>query len=229
VPSANPPFLLCDADVIIQLFIAKTIVPLRCLRDRYGVQPVVMPEVSVELETRGRPETAKRYRTANESGLIRDLDVNAIRAMRDRLPPEIAEESPSAIWNMIEDRGYEYRDHVDRGEAYTYAAANTLGLPTTSNDGNAIASLRSNDIPVPVPVLRAFDLIAFAVQCDAMSLRDAEQARSNVLDDKRERPPAPFARASFEDGISAFRPRLVDGSRPPLVECSWDVLVVLPK
>src|SRR2546425_8700904 len=49
----NPRLLLCDTDSLIQLFltrlVTKKLLPLRVLRDEYGIQPAIVEEVETEL------------------------------------------------------------------------------------------------------------------------------------------------------------------------------------
>lgn len=226
--SINPPLILCDTDVIIQLFVARSVVPLRCLRDRFGVQPTVVPEVGVELQRRAHSDIARRYASANQNGLIKELDVPTLRAIKHCFPPEIAEDSPDAVWDRIQDLGDDYYRWVDLGESYTYAASMTLRVPTTSNDGRAIKTLRNNGIPVPVPVLRAFDLIAFSVQCGAMPLDDADEIRKKLVAAPREFVPRAFQHCGFAEGLKSFLPRLIDGSTRCEIPIDANALTLMP-
>ncbi|AKF08840.1 hypothetical protein DB32_005989 [Sandaracinus amylolyticus] len=156
------------------------------------------------------------------------LGVPTIRRIKSQLSGAIAEESPDAIWQRLQDLRDDYYRYVDIGESSTYAAALTLQMPTTSNDGNAIRTLLNNDVEVPVPVLRMFDLVAFAVQSGEMSVDAADDLRSRLLAAKEHVPKA-FLNAGFADGLEAFRPRLVDGSSRCSVRVANDVVVLTPR
>jgi hypothetical protein len=103
--------------------------------------------------------------------------------------------------------GAQYEGHVHRGEAYTFAAAVTLGLPALSNDFSAIKTLEANFLSLPSPVLRAFDLLAFCHQSSCLELKACEEVRSELLKNNEGMPKA-FMNASFEDGLKNFSPRL---------------------
>ena len=48
---SNPPFLLCDTDLLIQFFVAQDLRPLRELKRAYGIQPSIVAEVEMELRS----------------------------------------------------------------------------------------------------------------------------------------------------------------------------------
>lgn|ERR1700728_2646275 len=50
----NPALLICDSDVLVQFFLANEIRPFRQLKDIYGIQPVIVQEVDLELRFVGR-------------------------------------------------------------------------------------------------------------------------------------------------------------------------------
>lgn len=212
--TANPAFLVCDADVVFQFFIAGFPAPLKCLRDRYGVQPIVVPEVDVELRRRPQSTEAKRYASALGHGHIAILDVAKIRANLARFPTEVADLGAEGIWSEIQTAAESYSLRVDTGEAYTYAAAVTLRVPMASNDARAIRTLRDQNLAVPSHVLRAFDLVALAVQSGAMTSKDADLMRGR-LREKNQHLPKALEHASFEDALAELAPRLVDASAAP--------------
>ena len=112
-----------------------------------------------------------------------------------------------ASWAAFQSLGALYYGHVGSGEAYTFAAALTLGMPALSNDFNAIRTLESNFHALPTPVLRTFDVLGFCYQSGCLELRVCEAVRSELLKN-REGLPKAFMYASFQDGLKNFSPRL---------------------
>jgi len=134
----NPALLLCDTDVLIQLFLANELRPLKELKRIFGVQPAVVAEVAdIELRWNGRyrarfvGETEKALR----SGVLERLDPAAFQGYLGGAPV-------GSSWAQFQTLGVEYARHVQRGEAYTFAAAISLGMPAISNDFRAIETLR---------------------------------------------------------------------------------------
>jgi hypothetical protein len=114
---------------------------------------------------------------------------------------------PGTSWSTYQTLGAQFYGYVQRGEAYTHAAAVTLGLPAASNDQRAILLMKSRMLPVPSPVLRCFDLLVFAYYDGILSLKDCEKIRKE-LRTNGEGIPGPFVNASFEDGAKSFPCRL---------------------
>src|SRR5207253_1299565 len=111
--------------------------------------------------------------------------------------------------------GRDYRRFVDNGEAYTHAAALTLGVPALSNDLSALNALVTNGLSVPATVLRTFDLVTLCNQVNEMSDAECDDLRSFLVGE-REYLPACFAKGSFSDGLRSFQPRLLDSAVPPI-------------
>jgi hypothetical protein len=213
--SANPAVLLVDADAMIQVCFAGHVQPLRCLRDRYDVQPIVVEEVDAEVRSFQRKlggNIPHLFDKAVTKGLLVVLTREELRARKPSLGPKFTETSVANLWADIEALGSEYNLRVDLGEAYTFAAAVILGVAAVSNDASAIRALRENSLQEPKPILRVFDLYTFALQAGAMTIRDVEDARSRLLG-AGEHIPAAFRNQSVTDGLKAFAPRLVDASR----------------
>ncbi len=226
--SANPPAALFDADAIMQLFVARFAMPLRCLRERFGVQPAVMPEVDAEVRSHLRHQgVADHFKKATQNGLIRILDVHALRDWKPSFQPSLAEISPNELLERSLNRASEYHVYADLGEAYTVAAAVELDLPAVSNDATALRALRNNGLPVPVPTLRSFDVVALCVQCGVSSNADADEVRT-ALRLAGESMPHAFRNAKFADGVSAFAPRIFDGSVAPLAGTVNNALRLTP-
>lgn len=207
----NPSLLICDSDVLVQLFLAAELGPLRDLKSLYGVQPAIVQEVDVELRWVGHygnrfvPQLDKSLKT----GLIARLDKTLFQSLLSAAPP-------GASWAGFQSLGAQYMGFVDKGEAYTHAAGVVLALPTASDDFRAIQVLQFQMQNLPAPVLRSFDLLGFAFESGTLPMQDCEKARSCLLKESRWVPGA-FKHASFADGLSNFRLRLRDASKasPP--------------
>ncbi len=205
----NPPILPFDSDVLIQFFLARELRPLSVLQRSYGIQPVIVTEVDLELRRVGKykarfarfvPDLDKALRNQ----LLRILDETLFQSLLSNAPT-------GASWAAFQSLGSEYYKHVQRGEAYTHAAAITLGLPAVSNDYDAIQTLEAQVLALPTPVLRGFDLLAFCHGTGAMTLRECDDVRQE-LRRHNEGIPKAFMNASFEDGMKSFTCRLLDGA-----------------
>jgi len=200
----NPSLLICDSDVMVQLFIAAELRPLRELKNLYGIQPAIVQEVDVELRWVGPyggrfvPQLDK----AIKSGLIQRLDKALFQSCISTAPL-------GASWAAFQSLGAVYLGFVDRGEAYTHAAGVVLGLPTASDDYAAIEVLRYQMQNLPCPILRSFDLLAFALQTGILEIKECENVRSCLLRENRW-VPAAFKHKSFAEGMANFRLRLRD-------------------
>jgi hypothetical protein len=184
----------------------KNLLPLRVLKDDYGVQPTIVAEVETELmwtkrfQARFVPVLTK----AIGNGLIEVLDVKVIsRHVGAAVAP--------SVYAGFQSMGLEYNNFADRGESYTLAAAVTLGAPAMSNDKSALDALDFNGKGLPSPVLRTFDILAFAYQIGALQEKDCDKSRQELVQ-LQEHVPAMFKRASFIDGLSNFCPRITDGA-----------------
>jgi hypothetical protein len=198
----NPPLLVCDSDVLVQFFFANEINPFRHLKDGYGIQSVISQEVDVELRWLGKHKDrfVPQLEKALKSGVLRVLDPPHFQSLVSSAPP-------GASWAGFQSLGSQYEGRIHRGEAFTFAAAVTLGVPALSNDFNAIKTLESNFLALPSPVLRAFDLLAFCHQSGCLDLKACDGVRSALLKNG-EGIPKVFMNASFQDGLRNFSPRL---------------------
>lgn len=205
---ANPAILVCDSDALAQLFLSNEIRPLRHLQEAYGVQPVIVQEVDLELRWVGK------YKDRFVQPLEKALRGRVLKILDPTLFQSLVGTAPvGASWENFQSLGAQYDGRIHRGEAYTFAAAITLEVPALSNDFSAIKTLEGNLLAVPRPVLRAFDLLAFCLNSGHLELKACESVRSELLKNG-EGIPKPFAHASFEDGLNDFAPRLHDGPNP---------------
>jgi len=134
-------------------------------------------------------------------------------------------------WGSFQALGVRYYGFVQRGEAYTHAAAVSLGMPVLSNDSTAVRVLEGQMMSVAVPVLRFFDIIIFAHAANVLTTKDCEDIRSTLLKNG-EGLPGPFKNASFVNGAKIFPCRLqvgnAAGSPYPQPTNYYDPLTIIP-
>jgi hypothetical protein len=206
---ANPSLLLCDTDSLIQLFLTsqhnQNLRPLRVLRDDYGIQPTIVEEVETELMWTRRygSRFVPQLKKATASGLIERLDVTV-------LGRHVGQAIAKSVHSGFQALGQQYSKHADPGEAYTFAAAVTLGVPALSNDKSAVDALDYNGMALPSPVLRAFDVLTLSYQVGALAEKECDKVRKELLQ-LGEHVPRAFRNASFADGLAQFCPRILDG------------------
>ena len=211
----NPPVLICDTDAIAQLFLSNEIRPLKLLRDRYGIQPTIVTEVDLELRW------LRRHKDKFVPKLDKALKADVLRVLGMPYFQSLAAAAPAgASWSNFQALGAQYELHIHRGEAYTFAAGITLGVPALSNDFSAIQTLQANSLSLPTPVLRCFDLFAFCFENGLLELKACESARSE-LRKNGEGVPKAFMNASFEDGLKHFSSRLRTGTVGAIVSTTY--------
>ena len=198
----NPPLLICDSDALVQFFLANEIRPFRHLKDVYGIQSAIAQEVDLELRW------LRKYREKFVPQLDKALRAGVLRVLEPAYFQSLLSAAPlGASWAGFQSLGAQYEGHIHRGEAFTFAAAVTLGVPALSNDFSAIKTLEANFLTLPTPVLRAFDLLAFCHESGCLELKACDGVRSALLKNGEGMPRA-FMHASFEDGLKSFSPRL---------------------
>lgn len=209
----NPSVLPCDTDALIQLFLVTkqtSLVPLRILRDVYGIQPAIVAEVEVELMSNRKHgvRIAPELKKALGNGTLEILDVGAMSKY-------VSSAVAKGVFGTYQALGQQYAKIVGLGEAYTLAAAVTIDVPALSNDITALRALDTHNHAVPSPVLRMFDLLALSLQTGALTEQDCDAARKE-LRGRGEHVPAPFQNASFGDGMKSFCPRILDNAKPAI-------------
>ena len=108
---SNPLALVCDTDALIQLFIADELRPLLHLKKRYGIQPLVAPEVEFELRSNHHQKHDRivaGLRKATSQGAIRVVDEGVVMDLTGK-GPNIA----SAICQKAKGCGRSYGRWVD--------------------------------------------------------------------------------------------------------------------
>lgn len=199
-----------DADALVQLLFVGRPEPLKCLRSRFDMQSIVVPEVELELLAHRRLNgVAEAFKKAVDKKLICVLTESELRT-RIEVGTHLSKRGCDAIWGDIQARGQKYELYVDRGEAYTHAAAVELAIPVVSNDARSIASMKQNALQTS-RTLRLFDILALAVQTEFIQPSDIGSIRGK-LQVAGEMIPHAFKNCSFQDGLEAFRVRVVDAS-----------------
>ncbi len=202
---ANPPLLLCDSDVLVQLFLAKELRPLIELRKSYGIQPAVVLEVDLELRwmRKHKDRFVAQLDKALRSETLKKLDQSLFQ-------PLLSCATPGTSWAGFQALGAQYSGYVQKGEAYTHAAGVTLTVPVASNDFSAIQTLQAQMLTLPMPIIRSFDLLVFSCRAGILELRDCDAVSKELLKNGEGLPKA-FQNSSFEDGARSFACRLIDG------------------
>jgi hypothetical protein len=202
----NPAILPCDTDALVQFFLANEIRPFRHLKDVYGIQPTIVQEVDLELRWLGK------YKDKFVPQLEKALKSNVLCILEPAYFQSLLGTAPvGASWPSFQSLGAQHEGYIGRGEAYTFAAALTFGVPAVSNDFSAIRTLEANLLTLPAPVLRGFDLLAFCYHSGCLGLKECDAVRSE-LSKIGEGMPKPFVNASFENGLKKFSPRLRTGA-----------------
>jgi hypothetical protein len=201
----NPALLLCDSDALVQFFLANDLRPLQALKADFEIQPTIVLEVDMELRRVGKHKDrfVPQLEKALKHGTLAKLDQALFQTY-------LATATPGTSWSTYQALGMQYYGYVQRGEAYTHAAAVTLGMPAMSNDFRAVRLLEEKMLTVAAPTLRSFDLLVFAYQSD-IQLSACEDIRSSLLE-HGEGIPGPFRNRSFADGVSNFPCRLQSGT-----------------
>lgn len=209
---ANPSLLFWDSDALIQILLTKTIAPLKALRNDYGIQSVVVPEVQIELLSPKRfGGIAPEFKKAVGNNLIRVLDEPTFLDLLNK-NESLRVDATGTSFADIQLRGDEYNARIDTGEAYTFAAALALRQPAASHDRNAISTLDRTQKPIPFSVLRALDVVVFAHQIALMTEKDCDRFRKALVQNAEWIPQAQQGK-SFRDGLAQFQPRLIDSTR----------------
>jgi hypothetical protein len=163
---SNPSALVCDTSSLVQVFAADMAKLLHLLKVRYRVQPVIVEAVEGELPgvlSRRHPDKVASFEKSLRKGTIRILDEALLRELHG---------GPAGTkhYEAINRLGDRYFIHVQRGEAYTHAAADVLGLPPLTNDFSAINNLAARGIRLNRPIIRSFDVFGLGVQTAAVSM-----------------------------------------------------------
>jgi hypothetical protein len=208
----NPRLLFLDSDALIQLMLVSALPILRLLKSRYGVVSVIVPEVELEvLSGKFAQRLSPALKKAVDNGLIRVLEPDQYSQLLHDDPTQSITVGKS--YSEIQARGRAYNRRVDNGEAYTFAAAATLGQPCVSNDKSAIDAMVASGLELPMHILRAFDIVVFAHQIEHSTENQCDGMRQTLVTEK-EFLPKVFLGRSFLAGLIQFEPRLIDAGKP---------------
>jgi hypothetical protein len=207
---ANPLFIVIDTSVLLQLIATDQLPLLRWLRSEYKVQPAITSAVESETlqilttigKFMGRQERLKKALTNNTISLIDRQSLGAILGT-----------GVDALLRQMDSEGQRLHFRVDRGEAYTHAAAAVLGVPVATNDTSAVNRLLRDEESIPRPILRFWDLIVFGHQTGQLDDTSCDKIRQ-ALGKINESLPQCFTGRSFNVGLAEFYARLVDGLAP---------------
>ncbi len=225
----NPAFLVCDADSTIQLLSAEFLEPLKTLKARYGVQPVVVEAVAIELRGHRRHSNVRpNFEKSVSKKLIVELTYELLSTQLATGTGPLA--TPGAVqrlWAAIDERAAKYELIVDRGEAHTFAAAIELAVPAMSNDASSLRTLRVQGLTAPSPVLRSFDIYVFGLQTGTLSVSDLGRVCGR-LRQRGENVPSPFLKHPVDLATLTWDARLIDGTLPVIGARSRDAITVSP-
>jgi hypothetical protein len=203
--------LFCDTDCLIQLFKCGRPQVLRWVRQRYGLTPMVVPEVENEVvyHLKFGLRFEKEFKQATDNGTLSVLDYqHPSSAVASLLPGEGA---AAAALRAIVSTGKEYARILDEGEAHSHAASVHLGSPLLSHDRSAVETLVNCGKPTAIPVLRVFDLLVLAHKAGQLMAKSCETIRQQFYQE-REWLPDEFYGTSFDKGLAHFPSRLVDAA-----------------
>lgn len=229
---ANPPYLLFDADGLIQFFLVKRRQLFMDLITNFGVVPSVVPEVEVEIRYHEKfgSRFEEVFQKFQDSGHIQVLGSETVKKYLHARTV-----SPALIPKVLKDIqhiGMEYNRHVGRGEAFSHSAAVNLSLPLVTHDREAIDVLQRHSKAVATPCLRLFDIIVFAFTRGVLEAKECQQIIGE-LKSSGEWIPHPFSRGGkFQDCCSDFSCRIqlqTASSDPPTPTSPWDALYLKSK
>ena len=95
--------LACDTDALIQILISNLLQPLRELKQHYSIQPIITPEVEIEL--RSPSKNAKRI----DAPLTKALKNRVVRILSHDVLREIYGTTADAFYPAIQSLGARYR------------------------------------------------------------------------------------------------------------------------
>jgi hypothetical protein len=202
--ATNPPLIVGDTSSLTQLVIAEDATVLRALKQSYGIQMAITEAVEAELRR------VIRYKfPTKESFLKKALSSKLFSVIDKTLLISLGYKAVPALLEQMDQLGEKFHRRVDRGEAYTHAASNVLGVPTLSQDIVALWQLVNDGIDVQRPVLRAFDILIFGAHVGVCDLESCARARKQLLRAK-ETILACFDNCSVADGLPNFYLRICD-------------------
>lgn len=210
----QPAIIPFDADVLFQLFLGcPQLGPLRHLHNEFGVQPVLVQEV--EMELRQHRLLGPRCEPILDKALGHQTLEVVDSGVVSKVLGSPASNVTLAMLEKFNGLGGRLRKHVGAGEAHTHAFGVTFDVPVFSNDARCLRTLAANSLPAAAPVLRFFDLVVLCRQDGHLDEKECEQIRK-TLRSEGEGLHSAFEHNSFKDGLNRFVPRLIANDKPLL-------------
>ena len=209
---SNPDWIITDSDALLQILLTDQASLIRKLKNEYGIQFVIVEAVEAEvLKLTGDKFKFKDLRGAFD----KTISTGIIKVLNEAYLVGTKGASGSSLFAQAEQLGSRLYNYVHRGEAYSHAAAITLGIPILTHDVTAIYKLRDVGVPVPRLTFRVFDILAFGHQTGVLSHAECDRARDTLIE-REEFVVECFAKASFAKGLPVFYPRLLDQAHPAI-------------
>lgn len=210
LPPDTIKLVVCDSDALTQLFCSKHEWILKDLHVHYGLSFAVTEAVEAEML---RPN--RRQAGCSQEGFKKALEMRLIEVLNARTLGLYTTANAHVIYDSIELLGQQYNRIIDRGEAYTHAAAHVLKCAALSNDWKAIRDCDRRGKEISHPTLRAYDLLVFLFQSGHITEKDCDGFRK-ALHEVGETPHSAFTNRKFREGLPGFHPRLVDPAHDPV-------------
>ena len=189
-------------------FVAFQETILKKLRSQYGIRSAVTEAVEVEILRPGR-----KLGTCCQPGFRKALDTGLLTVLDRRTLGQFTTNDPHSTYDSIQLRGLRYNNFIDRGEAYSHAAAHVLRSAVLSNDWKAFIRADAQGLETGKPTLRVYDLVVFLYQCGELSEKDCDGMRKSLYE-AGDLPHEAFKGRKFTEGLPHFYPRLVSTSHP---------------
>lgn len=196
--------IICDTDALTQIFCTKHETILKQLHVQFRIEYAVTEAVEAELL---RPR--RRHSECTRDGFQKALDTGLITILSPRTLGQYTSNNPFVTYDSIELLGQQYNRIIQRGEAYTHAAAHVLKCAVLSNDWKAIRDADRSGLVFDHPTFRVYDLLVFLYQCGECEEKLCDGFRK-ALHEVDEAPHSAFANRKFRDGLPNFYLRLVN-------------------
>jgi len=177
------------------------------------MQPVIVEAVNAEVVgvIRGGQ---KAVFTNLEERFKKALRTNAISLADESRVKDWYGAQARAIFAQMNSEGHRLYGLIDRGEAFSHAAANTLSAPIATNDFSAVHKLREEGESFAVePILGFWDLMVFAHQVGLCTENECDDVRQQLVRAK-ESLPVELRNTSFQTGLQKYFCKLADRDCP---------------
>ncbi len=196
--------IVCDTDALTQIFCTKHEAVLKQLHTQFGIRFAITEAVETEMF---RPN--RRHADCCRDGFQKALDTGLITVLTPRTLGLFTSNNPFVTYDSMELLGQKYHGVIQRGEAYSHAAAHVLKCAVLSNDWKAIRDADRLGLVLEHPTFRVYDLLVFLYQSDEFAEKACDGFRK-ALHDVDESPHSAFANRKFREGLPGFYPRLIN-------------------